>query len=70
MINPELLMANLSYGQHMELLLLNTSEQSVIVSWVSEQEPTLIWYDSKGGRVINSTLSVNSRDWLIGINHK
>ena len=70
MINPELLMANLSYGQHMELLLVNTSEQSVIVSWVSEQEPTLIWYDSKGGRVINSTLSVNSRDWLIGINHK
>ena len=70
MINPELLMANLSYRQHMELLLVNTSEQSVIVSWVSEQEPTLIWYDSKGGRVINSTLSVNSRDWLIGINHK
>ena len=67
-VNPELLMANLCYEQHMELLLVNTSEQPVTVSWMLEKEPTLIWYDSQGNQVISSTLIVNSRDWLIGVN--
>ncbi len=67
-VNPELLMANLCYEQHMELLLVNTSEQPVTVSWMLKKEPTLIWYDSQGNQVISSTLIVNSRDWLIGVN--
>ncbi len=67
-LNSELLMANLSYGQHIELLLVNTSVQPVTVAWMSGQKPTLIWYDSQGNQVISSILIVNSRDWLIGVN--
>ena len=66
--NSELLMANLSDGAHIELLLVNTSEHSVTVSWRTEQEPALIWSNSQGEQVISSTLNVNSRDWLIGVN--
>lgn len=70
MLNPELLMANLSYGQHKELVLVNTSGQPVIVSWQSAQDPALIWYDSQGNKVISTMLIVNGRDWLIGANQK
>ncbi len=70
MLNPELLMANLSHGQHKELVLVNTSEQPVIVSWQSAQNPALIWYDSQANKVTSTTLIVNSRDWLIGANQE
>jgi len=65
--NPELVMANLSYGQHKELVLVNTSEQPVTVSWQTEPDPALIWHNSQDNKAADSaTLTVNSRDWLIG----
>ena len=69
-LNPELLMADLSYGQHKEWVLVNTSGQSVTVSWQSGQDPALTWYDSQGNQVADAMLIVNSRDWLVGVNQK
>ena len=68
--NPELLMANLSCGQHKELLLVNTSDKPVTVLWQSEPDPTLIWSNSKGNKITAETLIANSQDWLIGANQK
>jgi hypothetical protein len=70
MLNPELLMANLSYGQHKELLLVNTSRLPVTVSWQLAHDPALIWYDSQGNKVAGTQLIVNGRDWLISANQK
>lgn len=69
-MNPELVMANLSCGQHKELVLVNTSKQPITVSWQSELDPTLIWCDSQGNTIVINPLIVNSRDWLIGANKK
>ncbi len=66
-LNPELLMANLSYGQHMELLLVNISDQPVAVSWMSGQVPALTWCNSQSNQVASVNLIINSRDWFIGI---
>ncbi len=67
-LNSELLMANLSHGKHVELLLVNTSDQSVTVLWMSGQDPALTWSNSQGCQVINGELIINSRNWLIGVN--
>jgi hypothetical protein len=67
-LNPELLVANLSYGQYMELLLVNISDQPVAVSWMSGQVPALTWSNSQSNQVASVKLIINSRDWLIGIN--
>jgi hypothetical protein len=67
-VNSELLMANLSYGQHIELLLVNTSEQPVTVLWLSGQEPALTWCNSQGHQIASVNLKINGRDWLIGVN--
>jgi hypothetical protein len=70
MLNPELLMANLSYSQNKELILVNTSEKTVTVLWQLAQDPTLIWHDSQNNKVSNTMLTINSRDWLIGTNYE
>ncbi|MEI6145325.1 MAG: hypothetical protein WCP66_02775 [Methylococcales bacterium] len=67
-LNPELLMANLSHGKHMERLLVNTSDQPVTVSWMSGQDSALTWSNSQGSQVVNDKLIINSRNWLIGVN--
>jgi len=68
--NPELVMANLSCGEHKELVIVNTSEQPVTVSWRSELDSTLIWCNSQGNKIVITPLIVNNRDWLIGVNQK
>jgi hypothetical protein len=67
-VNSELLTANLSYGKHIELLLVNTSERPVSVLWLSEQEPALTWCNSQGHQIASINLIINGRDWLIGVN--
>ena len=70
MLNPELLMANLSYSQNKELILVNTSEKTVTVLWQLTQDPALIWHDSQNNKISNIMLTINSRDWLIGTNYE
>ncbi|MEQ1622935.1 MAG: hypothetical protein ABL919_16180 [Methylococcales bacterium] len=64
--SPGLLMANLSLGVQKEFLLVNTSESPITVSWSSAPDPELEWHDSQGNSMVNSTLIINNRDWIIG----
>lgn len=68
--DPNLLIANLSHGNHLEYLVVNTSVEIVTIQreMMNHFKPALDWYDDKNNHLISPTLTVTGRSCLIAIN--
>ncbi len=64
--NSEILIANLSVGPILELLIVNSTEHALIPTWLPEFGSDWIWKDINGKEILNDHLILNSRDWVIG----
>ncbi len=64
--NPELLIANLSNRQQLELLVVNTSELPTTLFWKIKPSPSFEWKDSSGKKQSNETLTIPAHSWLTG----
>ncbi len=66
--DSRLRVANLSYGDHIELLVINATSTNLALEWEANANDTLSWVDTDGKPVLsNSThLHVPSRGWIWG----
>ena len=67
--NKGILFANLSKANAMEMLLVNSSNDIITVSWQKPIQPTLSWFNSAGESVTINHLTINQRDWIRGVNN-
>jgi hypothetical protein len=65
--NKEILLANLSKANAIELLLVNSSNETVILLWKNSIKSTLKWFNSAGELVTFDNLTINQRDWIRGV---
>jgi hypothetical protein len=66
--NPLLRIANLSCGDHIELLVINATSSALHVTWEREINFKLSWTEANNQSLIsdNSQLNVPARSWLWG----
>lgn len=66
--NPYLMVANLSRGKTMEVLVVNPTSRSMKLAWESNAIDTLPWTDSSGKAISDSSSSliVPGRSWILG----
>jgi hypothetical protein len=64
--NAELISANLSNKQQFELLLVNTSEQTITIAWDIEPTFTINWRDTSNRTLPNKPLTLTAGSGLVG----
>lgn len=67
--NKGILLANLSKANAKELILVNSSNEIITLSWQKTIQPTLRWFNSAGESVTFNDLSINQRDWIRGVDN-
>lgn len=66
--NPWISIANLSYDEAIEYLLINLSEQEVTISSLDSAINKLNWTDSLGNYMDSKNLKIQASNWIIGKN--
>ncbi|MBE0470377.1 MAG: hypothetical protein IBX55_12840 [Methyloprofundus sp.] len=64
--NPEVLIANLSYDQHIEFLLLNTSNLGVTIDWLQVPLSHMDWRHIGTQLIQEKVLTIPAKSWIIG----
>lgn len=67
--NDGVLLANLSKADAIELLLVNSSDNLITVSWQKPIKSSLCWFNSAGESVSSNQLIINHRDWIRGVDN-
>ena len=67
--NKGILLANLSKVDAIELILVNSSNEMISLSWQKTIQPALSWFNSAGEPVTFDNLTINQRDWIRGVNN-
>lgn len=65
--NKEILLANLSKNDVIELLLINSSNETVTLLWQKPVTPILRWFNSEGELITFDNLSIAPRNWIRGV---
>lgn len=63
--NSGLLVANLSYAQHIEFVLLNTTDMVISVDWSKQPNKALQWYLYGTQLIHEKTLTIPPKSWII-----
>jgi len=64
--NPEILIANLSYNQYIEFLILNTSESNIIIDWQQQPSTNIHWSHLGVQLFQEKKLTIPAKSWIIG----
>jgi len=67
--NEGVLLANLSKIDAIELLLVNSSDDLITVSWQKPIQSSLCWFNSAGESLDFNHLIINQRDWIRGVDN-
>ena len=67
--NQGVLPANLSKANVIELLLVNSTNETVNLAWQKPIKPTLKWFNSEGEMVASNNLMIKQRDWIRGVDN-
>jgi hypothetical protein len=67
--NEGVLLANISKADAIELLLVNSSDDLITVSWQKTLQPSLFWFNSTGDSVMSNQLIIKQRDWIRGVDN-
>ena len=67
--NKEILLANLSKANAIELILVNSSNEIITLLWQNPIKTKLKWFNSADELVTFNSITINQRDWIRGVDN-